>query len=477
MFRPTNLKKAWALLLSVVISLPALAANSVSRGDVTWYFSTNAETGVYANGDPWVIGPVVVQKITPGARYNGSASINGSMINPDIDRKHGLDSRLRFNEYEDSLNVGKRLPLTLKAGDTLLTAISNFAPAAGDDPQLEQLQILTVVSSKPQAGAFRPPYIGRRGNTNWNKNNLDFSVLRSLPKPSANASFPDLQNLERQFDYPWIVKSDSWTNRYFRASSNHPWRDGSRAGNYGREIAHMVSDAVLSLQLDYSIQDKEKLLISLVQAGIDIYGAAKYGGADFHADGGHNIGNKLPLLLAGAVLNDTALLDYANKEKAFIFQEDQQTFYVDKNAVILTQGRSWNPDSRDVSSSVVSTYSTSDIGLAEWGIRHKNEPERDNKHWDAQYRHVASPAMIGHALAAQLMGLEDEWNWKPFFDYADRYYGKQKAYSSDAVNAIQSFVKAMWESYRFNRPDNGTEGTTDSPPLPPANITISQDPT
>ena len=224
----------------------------------------------------------------------------------------------------------------------------------------------------------------------------------------------------------------------------------------------MVAAAMLSLQLDYSNLEKEPLLISLVQAGIDIYGAAKYGGANWYADGGHNTGNKMPLLLAATMLNDPDMLTFGDKQQHYIFQEDQQTFHVDQATVDTTNSLSWNPDSRDLTDEQTEAYTLADIGLAEWGIRHKDEPDRDNKHWDARYRHVASPTFVGHALTAHVMGLEDEWNWPAFFDYADRYYARQSSWASGSVNAIQLFVRDMWEVYRNDKPV--------AAPAPPGNF-------
>ena len=457
-----NLKPVFAtILLAFCIHPETQAATSVTRGQITWYFSSDVQTGTYANGDPWVLGPVTISSISPKPTTNGRY-MNGSMLNPTITSTHGLDSNISYLDYDGALNVGTKLPLSLKAGDMLLSSKSNATDEGAG--WLEQIQILTVVSSAPAAGTFRPPYIGRTGKTSWNAANIDYAKLHSLAMPAGGANVPNLARLESNFQYPWIYVNNGAGNLHFRARLNHPWRDDTRASaNYGRELSHMGAEALLSLQLNYTNKQKEKLAISLIQIGIDVYGAAKYAGANFYADGGHNIGHKLPVLLAGTLLNDSDLLLIGAGHK---FQEDQQTFYVDATTVSITNGSSWAPDSRDVSDGAVTPYTSGDIGMPEWGIRHSSTPTADNKHWDAKYRHVAGPAMVGHALAAQLMGLKEEWNWPAFFDYADRMYGLQKSQASGGVNSIQLFVRDMWESYRKTAPPSGT--ATLSPPLPPS---------
>ena len=43
----------------------AFGATSVSRHGITWTFDRDRVTGQYANGDPWVVGPVVITAISP----------------------------------------------------------------------------------------------------------------------------------------------------------------------------------------------------------------------------------------------------------------------------------------------------------------------------------------------------------------------------------------------------------------------------
>lgn len=423
-----------------------IVGNSVSRGGIIWFFDKTVQTGRFANGDPWVVGPVRVINITPMPGVVGGKDVNGSMLNIDIKaRTHGFDGYISYLKYDANLNVGKKLPYDLKVGDMMLSSShnNNFKGATGsNDSYLNEVQILTVVSAAPTPGTFRPPYIGRVGKASWNEKNINYAKLNSLPLPNGGKNVPLLKRVEDNFKYPWIYINEGAGNSHFRALLNHPYRDASKlSANYGRELSHMASEALLSLQLNYTSEQKRNLTVSMVQIGIDAYGAVQFGKANFYADGGHNNGHKMPILLAGALLADNDVLNTAATHN---FQEDQQTFYVSAETVSITNSSQWIPDTRGS----VAPYTQADIGLPEWGIRHSYTPQMDNKHLDAVYRNVSSPSFMGQALAARLMGVKTQWSWNAFFDYTDRYYALYSSGASNGVNSIQLFVKDMWEAYR-----------------------------
>ncbi|OAD21126.1 hypothetical protein THIOM_003113, partial [Candidatus Thiomargarita nelsonii] len=174
-------------------------------------------------------------------------------------------------------------------------------------------------------GSFRPPYSGTDKTIYHNKDELDYSIItKPFLKRDEIETEPSLSDLERQFERPWIDHINSWVSRYIHPEDNMP--------DYGREIAQAISDAALSLMLDYSNAEKETLLIRFVQLGIDLYGVAKAGGGWIHY-GGVMQGRKLPILMAGLLFNDANMLEIADAEKHFIFQEDQQTWFVQKEDV------------------------------------------------------------------------------------------------------------------------------------------------
>jgi hypothetical protein len=434
-----------------------MAATSVSRLGFTWVFSEDRPVGQFANGDWWVVGPVTITQITPSdPTPNDAEDTHGTMINPPLGLVNGWDSRIKYASaptgYNPSLNIAKRLPYTVKPGSSVCSVKSFEARATIDNPQLEELAVLTVLASAPPSGSFRPPLMGTDKTVKWNESQLNYGVLKSLPPVVGT---PPLATVTGYFERPWVEKEDGWLGRYFHPWNNHPFQNRGTVGTYGREMAHTAADGLLSLQLNYTNSQKRLLLVRMVQAGIDIYGTARLGG--YWGDGGgHNQGRKMVLLLAGLVLNDAEMLAYANAGKYKIFQEDHQTFYVTQADV----NRTLEP----VNGRPVEPYLTSDIGMPEWAINYKDQPNRSNKRWDAPYRNVAGPCTVGHVLTARIMKVESLWNHQVTFDYYDRFYQIDKSKSSYATNAIQPFVLNMWEAYRGGGGGGGTGGV-DPPSL------------
>jgi hypothetical protein len=426
------------------LACPSFAAKSVSQHGITWTFDKDYPTGQFANGDYWVVGPVKIISISPGSTTSGTRTINGSMVNPQIGKMQGYDSATYGGRpaYDANLNVARGVsstkPLTLAAGSSLVSTISN--PTAGALPQIKTAAVLTVVASAPAAGSFRPPYVGTDKTIRWNKSKLNYSLLRSLPKV---ANTPDLAHVEAKFARPWLEQFTSWEARYLHPSDNQP--------DYGRDMANNLAEGLLSLHLNYTNAQKERLLVRLVQYGLDVYGAIQ-AGARFGEDGGHNHGRKMPMLLAGMMLGDSNIIARANARNHFIFQEDRQTWYVttaDVGRTLYTaDGRR-----RDL-------YKTTHVGLPEWGEKHTGMPSRDGSNWDVYYRDIVGHSMLGHILTARLMKAESHWNWAPLFDYADRYWNLEKGTRTGGGNLIRPFVHAMWSAYRGSTPTTFTPTTT-----------------
>ncbi|MGE9290976.1 MAG: hypothetical protein ACQKBT_08305 [Puniceicoccales bacterium] len=423
--RISILLAAWVGVLMQAVS--AETATSVSRGGITWHFDRPYEVGQFANGDWWVLGPVTITEIDPPSTGNR----NGSMLNPVRSRTQGFDDRIQKNEYLPELNVATQLPLHIDTASSLLSSISLEADRVRDDPQLDTIAILTVLLEVPPTGSFRPPYIGSDKSIPGNVSDLDFSVLRRLP-PVAGAP-GDLVLLAEQFELPYIETNQSWTGRYMHPKSNQP--------TYGRELAHRLGLGMLALQLDYPDEVKKPLYINLVQIGIDIYGAAR-DGAEWAADGGHNQGRKMPMLLAGVALANEEILEYADAEQYMIFQEDQQTFYVTQSHVDTPR--------KEIRKRPLDPYTQEMIGMPEWGIRNYHNPERSGSNWRAYYRTVSGAPTFTHATVARLMGVEEIWNHPAFFDYYDRYWeieSNPETALGKGTNGIQPFTRNMWEAY------------------------------
>jgi hypothetical protein len=346
-------------------------------------------------------------------------------------------------KYSAELNVARPGDNDLSASNPLIitngSLISSISVTALQPrPQLKTAAILTVVNSAPEAGAFRPPPVGSDKTSYWNKTNLNYTILKSLPPPT---NMPVLATVVSKFERPWLEQNPNWTTRYIHPEDNQP--------AYGRDMAHALAQGLLSLHLNYSNAQKEALFIRLVQYGIDVYGSARVG-AIWVGYGGHNQGRKLPLILAGMALNDTNILIYADARKQFVFQEDHQTWYVtqyDVGRVLYTA------DDR-----LREQYIQEDVGIPEWGEQHAKAPNRDGRNWNAYYRGNVYASTMGHALAARLIpGAVSLWNWSAYFDYMDRAFSIDGMNAGTSVDSIQPYVANMWNAYRGLADADGDE--------------------
>jgi hypothetical protein len=408
-------------------------ASSVKAFAITWTFSEPKPVGQYANGDWWVVGPVTIVDILPKSVVSNGRTINGSTINPESSAypSHGFDSAMAGTGvgYKAELNVGRpggkdiaaANPLVVPVGSSLVSSVSH--PVADNRPTLTDVSTLTVVASPPPVGAFRPPYAGDDKTHRWNKGQLNYKILQKL----ALAGAPKPSDLAESLSPPWFELATEHVGRYYHPANHQP--------EYGRDMAHILGDAMLALHLDYSDAEKELLYVRLVQWGIDLYGCAQTGGM-WADNGGHNAGKKGGLMMAGLALGDANILAYADAKspKGFIFAEDRQTWYVTQadvgRALYQGDGRERLP------------YIQSDVGMAEWGEKHASQPERDGRNWGTFYRDINYVAHLGEALAIRLtVGGYKAWNWPAFFDYTDRSWTISQA-------QMRAFPSAMWKAHR-----------------------------
>jgi hypothetical protein len=430
-------------ILACVVTPLSYGATSITQFGITWTFDRDYSTGQFANGDYWVIGPVKIVSITPSSSPSFGPNpriMHGSMVNPvptpndgNTNPTQGYDSAMydRYGPHYDNrlnfaLNVLANDPLP--PGSSLVSTIS--LPKPGARPQLKTAAVLTVLSEEPPAGSFRPPYSGTDKTIYHNKSELDYSIItKPFLKRSELQHVPSLSDLESQFEKPWIDHISSWHSQYFHPQDNLP--------SYGREIAKAIANAALSLMLDYSNAEKETLLIRFVQLGIDLYGIAEAGGK-WPENGGHMHGRKLPILMAGLVLDDPDMRVLIDASKHFIFQEDRQTWFVEKRDVGRKVDQQPPRDPRE-------RYLREDIGMPEWGIMHIRRESADDRRWKAAYRDIVGSSILGHVLAARLLDAEKSlWKWPPLFAYADRFWNLEKDRTIGGTNEISLFVKELW---------------------------------
>ncbi len=420
----------------------AAAADQIVRHGITWRFDQKYVVGAFANGDPWVLGPVRIVEILPACVEVDGRVRHGSMIDPDpASTLQGYDSSMfddpKRERYRHELNVAIGIragrALQLEPGKSLVSVESR-----GSDPKLspnlKTAAVLTCLATTPPPDAFRPPYVRGDKTVRHRVVDLDFAVLQRV-KPVLET--PPIEVVAKGFERLWLDHFPEWPVRYSHPLDNMP--------DYGRDMAALVGSGALALQLDVPNDKKRELYVRLVQMGIDLHACLR-GGCRWQGIGGHGSGRKFPILLAGKALADERMLaigrDYVSKLRdgdsiGAYFAEDGQTFYVTETSVGV-----WNGGHGG--------YTREHDGLPEWGFSHCDHPESDNAKWDADpYRRCCTAnGWLGSTLAARMMGLREVWNHQAHFDYLDRYM--QVKHSDGWHRAWFGWHAAMWDAYRSN---------------------------
>jgi hypothetical protein len=327
-------------------------------------------------------------------------------------------------------------------------------PADHSANPIQTAAILTSMASAVPLDTFRPSYCDRQQDVLYHADDLQRDLLPRLSRSGIRMSYENgsisLAFLEQVFQRPWL---DTITYGFAAPMQNMPV--------YGREVARAAGIGSLLLCCDYTPQQKEKLLVNMVQVGIDLWGIVQAGGhPGWFAHGGHNSGRKWLISFAGLMLGDANMAAPSRTYPGLAFQEDMQTMYdaawTGANVVYAghfgSQGHPSHPD---------------------WGPYEHLQPADWPGNIGENYRRCCtSIAWVGEALAAMILNADDTWDHQAFFDYVDRWM------SEDDSNAIQiilqergwnytagyqrqgqtwdPFVQDMWTKYRATVPEPGT---------------------
>jgi aryl carrier-like protein len=419
-------------------------ATSVSQYGITWFFDSDYPVGQFCNGDWYVVAPsgIAIEGISPASLRDPITQRvnNGSMVNPiaGITARQGFDSSANcpwlatLNRARPNGNdINALNPMIVNAGSSIVSSISR--PEPGIRPQLSDAAVLTVLDEIPPANSFRPPYCGidktilaTQGDILWDR----------VPNLLPTGGEPNLATVTGQIQRPWIEINTEFRGREIHPQNNQP--------DYGRDMARVLGNAALLACSNVSQAAKTQLVINLIQYGIDVYGAATTGG-EWRHNGGHNSGRWMPLMLAGYWLGIPQILDYGDASQYFIFQEQQQTFYVSQQTIDISNGPTWNPDTR----ATLIPYDESMLGLPEWGIRNWLFPTQNNASWDATYRVNNVSSFVPHALVLQILGLKTLCDWDAFFDYADRAFAIEGLLPSTSNGRVTPYHASQWNNYRL----------------------------
>jgi hypothetical protein len=439
---------------SVVIRAPTPppgTASSLTKDGITWTFSEPVPFGQFVNGDYYVVGPVTVTAISPPPTMS-SPYLNGSVKNlPTSNGKSGFDSRLNDGTDESwwfDATLRSYPPITLNPGDALVSSIS--LPTIHSVPEVMRASdksaspvasasILTVLASTAPADTFRPSYCDRN-QVLYHAGNLQRNLLPSLAPPNPSNT-PTLAQYEALYRRPWID-----TNAFlFDAPADY-------MPSYGQHVAFADSYAALLLMLSFPADQKVNLTNYLVQYGIDLYGCVQ-AGYGWPAFGGHRSGRKLPIILAGILLNDAGMKNvsttYPDK-----FGEDMQTLYVNQLPPAGTYPQAWQgatviygghygvhaADSSPVNPGLYGPYEQ--LQPASWPVLSPPGEQLG----EAYRRCCTSVSWVGEALAVHLLNGESAWNHAAFFDYVYRWMTEDDTQAVAQIKAQSGYdYSASWE--------------------------------
>jgi hypothetical protein len=236
--------------------------------------------------------------------------------------------------------------------------------------------------------------------------------------------------------------------------------------HYGQWVGQAQSMAGLMLMLDLPAAHKERLLINMVQVGIDYWGLVRNGHPGWQGWGGHGSGRKFPIVFAGLLLGDDEMASPTKTYPRVEFGEDNQTMY----------GEGWTGAKALYTGHSGIQSATGRPERPKWGPYEHLHPSnwtRSNMQSEAYRRANTSSSWVGQALVIRLLKAERSWNHDAFFDYVDRWMAEDDREHRRVImqhwpesrlgdkdiwthqgNTWEPFVKTMWDLYRSKHPLN-----------------------
>ena len=470
----------WIAIASLLIvftgcTKDAHKQKSITQREFTWTFDKEYEVGQFINGDWWVVGPVVVTSITPSQsvakdieHYQGGKSVwgdpglkedntvrNGSVVVDTLSiGKQGFDSR--GLSFDASLPIS--MPYSLNANSSIISSQSNdtlwqqtvyhklmWEPETKQTSVVRTVSVLTCLDKAPPADAFRPAYAGT------DKKIFRYSDvnLEKLLKLKPTKSMPDWAQFERYFERPWMNHfNGDWLGQILLPTQmNQPY--------YGREFTRIVSQATLMLNTDASDEQKKKLLIGVLQLGIDLRGIAEIGG-NWVKGGGLTSGRKWPILFSYLMFDDVYFKDMPSTAR---FHEDSETYY----------GKGWAGQA--ALWQIINHHGARKTYMEQTPDTWANWDVQDGHAWGSSsesYRLCCNTeAWAGQALSTLLMGGKEVWNHNAYFDNVEDWMRIKDIYSANrgegfprpdqegACNfgGYDDFTNEMWVAYRNDVPE------------------------
>ena len=392
---------------TIVVDVPNGSCSSVYQYGITWIFDKAYVCGQFANGDPWVLGPIIITRITPD--FDGSK--NGWEVNP---ASGGINSNMKqgFDSATISFDptLVPALPYTAQPGQSIVksTRATCYPNCIGTAAVLQTAAVLTVLGSVPPnngSTVFRPPYVGTY-KPMYSVNSLQTQLIPSLNPvsgvPTLDTVYTSFKRVQLDHFYP---KSTSW--RYLHPIENMP--------DYGGDIGTRNSN-ILRLFLNDSMQAKMPLLIAYTQYGIDLLYMVELGQTWSIGGSGHKPGMILPLAFAGFILNDSQLKSIVAKVKTFTQIDENISTYENPYGNVLFG------NNEDLT--VYDERNYWDTVITKEGLKTRKDPYEyiDGGYSPGTaYQAIITPTFRSEVLAFDLIpGLKDIWFNDDLFEYVHR---------------------------------------------------------
>ncbi|MCB1131938.1 MAG: chitobiase/beta-hexosaminidase C-terminal domain-containing protein [Verrucomicrobiae bacterium] len=473
--------------------LPAATTSELSQFGITWKFAKPVEFGKFVSGEYYVVDPgggVVVSSVSPLP----SGGRNGSMVNPvpskdwvATNQTQGYDNRLpRFNEA-----VSISFPATLKAGSSLVSTVS-LTPADLDSSgqrytaswqsaytpssahvKLKSAAVLTVLSSAPPAGTFRPPFVGN-AKPLYNVSQIKRKYLRQLPAPGVAPSRP-ISYFERGLERPWI-NHGYWTEALYL----HPTENML---HYHQYIGEFLSEASLIMLTSLST---DALEIGFIQRGIDMYYTVILGPAD-------QAYFEWQVMYTGLLLGDQNMMNASKNGTPTPGRVAEKIYYWDghKSTIkskIVPEGQTWT-GAKVFFRKQVGQYEYEHLHPSEWGqaVVNPSEPATNGGVKSEKYRQGQdSIPHMGMALTSRILGTTSLWRTRALDDYLTRWMtedwtNKFKPVVDQNWSGVPNYTQSMGtpfnnEMWRLYKNYTLSDGTVEPPVLTAAAPTASPSP-
>jgi hypothetical protein len=413
------------LFCATVQLADAKTASQVSQYGITWYFDKAYECDTFANGDYWVLGPVTITKITP--EFTGK--FYGYEVDPVYKNPQGFDIRIGPNVNSSTFDakLAPALPLTVTGLKSVVKAVGRDTTQSYPRPVLQKAAVLTVVAEIPPGrglDVFRPPYVGTEKPYYYIKN----IQSNLLPKFAPIADMPTIDSLYRCFKMVQMDHKDGSNMAWLRPFEN------IGGGGYAPTMAMFSNDAIIRLMMNDPVAQKMKLLIAILQKGIDMYHFALAG--QVWPDGsGYQVGHLLPMVFTAVMLNNEPMKTFI--KQATFFMEDQLCYAGAGGKALFGLKTQYWTEKRYWEYLVKQSGGNSErdpYGLIDGGY----DPGGEETYLNCC---LAQP-FKGSALAFQLFPeLKKVWNNAVFFAFADRWVAKGLATQPDTCAPADGICK------------------------------------